>query len=800
VHDFEIDTVHDYAVANLGVAHNGGGKRKGSIAAYLEPWHADVMDFLELKLNSGKEEDRARDLFYAMWIPDLFMERVKAHADWTLMCPDECPGLSDVWGAEFEALYTQYEREGRGKRTVRATDIWYKILQCQIETGNPYMLYKDAANRKSNQQNLGTIKSSNLCVAPETLILTEAGYTPISQLAGKDARVWNGEHFANVQVVQTGQSQPLVEVNLSNGVTLHCTPYHKFLVSNGYGDRGLIRECKRVQASDLKAGTKLLKHNFPVTQGYSDLDIPYARSAAHGSNDTSAAPMRASLNCRREWIGGIIEGRGVIAKYGQEDVLEVTSQYGKLLRNVQLVLQTMGVSSTVVPLSDSLPRWKLTVFQRGLSQLVKLGFSFLQQWQQKPYDVAEVGAEEYVTVESVIDHGRVDDTYCFNEPFNHAGVFNGILTGNCTEIMEYTNDEETAVCNLASIALPSYYNRQTKTFDYALLRSKVAQLVRNLNRVIDINFYPVETAKRSNMRHRPVGLGVQGLADLFAMMRVPFDSPEAAQVNREVFENIYYAAVAESVKEAERDGPYETFAGSPASKGQLQFDLWGVQPRETADKLDWATLKADVVAKGMRNSLLLAPMPTASTSQILGFNECFQPFDSMIYTRRTIAGEFQIVNKYLVDELLERGLWSAEMRDRIIAADCGGIAAIEEIPEDVRAIFKTVWEMKQRAIIDMAADRGAFICQSQSMNLFCVDSKFSTLTSMHFYAWSKGLKTGSYYIHTRPASGAQKVTLDPRRLTGSSGAAAATAAALPAVQEVENEDEDSGAECEMCGS
>lgn len=468
----------------------GGGKRKGSFAIYLEPWHADVEDFLELKKNHGKEEMRARDLFYAMWIPDLFMKRVEANGDWTLMCPNECPGLADTWGEKFEELYEGYEASGKGRKTIKAQELWFRILESQIETGTPYMLFKDAANRKSNQQNLGTIKSSNLC----------------------------------------------------------------------------------------------------------------------------------------------------------------------------------------------------------------------------------------------------------------------------TEIMEYTSPDEVAVCNLGSIALPKFVEKGS--FDHQKLFEVTLQLTKNLNRVIDQNYYPIPEARRSNLRHRPIGIGVQGLADAFILMRYPFDSVEAKVLNREIFETIYYAALTASKDLAKEEGAYETYAGSPVSKGILQPDMWGVKP---SDRWEWDILRDEVKKYGVRNSLLLAPMPTASTAQILGNNECFEPYTSNLYTRRVLSGEFIVVNKYLLRDLVKLGLWSEELKNKIIAHN-GSVANIPEIPQNLKDLYKTAWEISQKVIIDMAADRGAYICQSQSLNIFMENVNFGKLTSMHFYSWKAGLKTGMYYLRTKAATDAIKFTLDKTKL------------------------------------
>ena len=505
----------------------GGGKRKGSFAVYIEPWHADVFDFLDLKKNHGKEEQRARDLFYALWTPDLFMKRVEEDGDWTLMCPNECPGLTDSWGEEFEALYEKYEAEGKGRKTIKAQELWFKIVENQIETGVPYMLYKDAANSKSNQQNLGTIRSSNLC----------------------------------------------------------------------------------------------------------------------------------------------------------------------------------------------------------------------------------------------------------------------------TEIIEYTSKDEVAVCNLASIALPKFVTEEGE-FDHDKLFEVTYQVTKNLNRVIDRNYYPIPEARNSNMRHRPVGLGVQGLADAFIMMRYPFDSEEARQLNKDVFETIYYAACCASKDMAIEEGPYESFKGSPASKGQLQFDMWGVTPR---DRWEWDVLKEEIMDKGMRNSLLVAPMPTASTAQILGNNECFEPYTSNIYTRRTLSGEFIVVNNHLLRDLTKLGLWDADMKNQLIAAN-GSIQNIPNIPENLKQLYRTAWEISQRAILDMAADRGAYICQSQSLNVFMENANAPKLTSMHFHAWRSGLKTGMYYLRTKAATDAIKFTVDKKYKT-----APQTEAPRKSIQEMTDEEQaamacsiENGSDCEMC--
>jgi len=831
VYDFEIDGPHDYTVAHLGIAHNGGGKRNGSFAIYLEPWHADVEDFLKLKLNTGSEEERCRDLFYALWIPDLFMERVEQNKPWTLFCPSEAPGLADVYGDEFRALYEKYEQEGRGRKQVDAQKLWFKVLDSQIETGTPYLLYKDAANQKSNQKNLGTIKSSNLCVAPETYVLTDKGQIQISEMAGQEVNVWNGEKWSKTTVLKTGEQQKLVTVYLSNGAQITCTPYHKFIVRSGYTDKSSIKDATRIEAWELKEGMKLAKHSLDIVQGNNnDMKYPYThgffcgdgtyhhnpngyvskglslygekknviqhlqirsssyKEDAQGRINTMLpddlsekydVPINSSLQCRLQWLAGLLDSDGTVARNRTNESLQVASVHIEFLDRVRLMLQTMGINSKVTfsqPARVTLmPDGKggrkeynckelhrLLISSSSVHQLKELGLVChrLQIVGDKP----QRNAEQFVTVLSVQDNGRVDDTYCFNEPENHAGIFNGVLTGNCTEIIEYSSPEETSVCNLASIALPTYVEQ--KQFNYNMLRKVVKVAIKNLNRVIDINFYPTPETKRSNMRHRPVGLGVQGLADVFALMRVPWESEKAAELNQRIFEHIYFAAVESSCECAQQDGPYETFEGSPMSQGIFQYDMWQsngtpVVPLTLDDgTLDWEDLKARVKAHGVRNSLLMAPMPTASTSQILGFNETIEPFTSNIYTRRTLAGEFIVINKHLMRDLEKLGIWSEMMKQQIIVRN-GSVQGIDQVPESIQKLYKTSWEIKQKTLIDLAVGRGAFICQSQSLNLFVADPNYAKLTSMHFYAWKQGLKTGLYYLRTRAPVMAQKFTVDP---------------------------------------
>jgi ribonucleoside-diphosphate reductase alpha chain len=848
-----------------------GGKRNGSFAIYLEPWHADIEAFLQMRKNHGDEELKARDLFYALWIPDLFMERIKADGDWTLMCPDECPGLADVYGDAFVELYTRYESEGRGRITMKARNLWFQVLDAQMETGTPYLLYKDACNKKSNQKNLGTIKSSNLCVAGETLILTEKGHIPISELSGQKTNVWNGTEYSEVEVFQTGEDQELVNVETDDGTSLTCTPYHKFFIQNSYNKK----DCRLVEAKDLKPGDRLKKCNYPVISGdkkmkyaythgffcgdgtYSnnhlehkqcefkslsdhyfckrhlDFETEFSLKSIQMDVNTSTTqcnamsyvkkpvaylygdkkellkhidyryktenetrinlqlpldidekfyvPFDASLQDKMEWFSGYCDADGTIANNGENQQLQMASINRDFLLNLKLMLQTCGINPKLkharsaghsyLPdgkgghkLFDTKELYRLLITSCDLLKLVSIGFSphRLKINSNQP----QRNAIQFIKISSVSQLDRRDNTFCFNEPKCHAGIFNGILTSQCSEIVQYSDENESAVCNLASIALPTFVkpNKQgINEFDFQMLHSVSKIVTYNLNRVIEVNYYPTEKTERSNRRHRPIGIGIQGLADVFFLMGLPFASEEARDLNRQIFETIYHGAVEESMELSKMEGPYETFQGSPASKGELQFDLWSVDPGES--RYDWTKLKPDVVKYGLRNSLLLAPMPTASTSQILGFNECIEPITSNIYSRRTLAGEFILANKYLMTDLIKLDLWNEKIKNNIIA-NHGSIQQIDVIPQHIKEKYKTVWEIPMRALIDMAADRGAYVCQSQSLNLWLEDPNYNMLTSMHFYGWSKGLKTGIYYLRRRGRHQAQQFTIEPEKATG----------------------------------
>ena len=721
----------------------GGGKRKGSFAIYLEPHHPDILDFLELKKNHGVEAEKARDLFYGLWISDLFMKRVKAGQPWSVICPTQCPQLQDAYGEEYERLYQECEQAGHVTKTFdNAREVWFAILDAQIETGTPYMMYKDHCNRKSNQQNLGTIRGSNLCVAPETRILTSTGWQQISKLENQDVTVWNGQEWSETRVVQTGQDQPLMTVRLSNGSVLHCTEYHKFYNHN--------KHC--VRAHELKAGMKLLKCSYPVVDTGTALIDAYVRGlcCADGTVkriNKSMIPQTANLDSKTRWLTGYLDGCSSVIDHGQYETIRTDSISVEFLHELLMMLQTMGVHATI---SDS----RLLIASDGCQQLVSMGFA-PKRLVLKPIQCSE-HEQEFVKVVSAELSERRDDTYCFTETKRGMGMFEGVLTGQCCEIVEYTSPDEAAVCTLASVALPKCVERQQ--FDFRQLERVVRLATRNLNITIDLNHYPLPQAQRSNLRHRPIGIGVQGLADVFATLGHPYESPEARLLNKHIFETIYYAALSESCLLAQRDGPYETFAGSPFSQGRTQIELWGVEQDDSRHQ--WSTLRQHIQQFGTRNSLLTAPMPTASTAQILGNTESFEPRTSNLYTRRVLSGEYIVINRYLQEALLKRGAWSEKMAKQLIAHR-GSVQKIPGVPDDIKAVFKTVWEISQRSVIDMAADRGIYIDQSQSLNLHVEEPTRALLTSMHFYGWEKGLKTGQYYLRMQPKAKAMQFTVAP---------------------------------------
>jgi ribonucleotide reductase alpha subunit len=723
---------------------NQGGKRAGAIAIYLEPHHADIFEFAELrKQNSGNEDNRTRDLFLALWVSDLFMKRVEGDGMWSLMCPNECPNLNNVYGKEFEELYTKYENEKRYKKQIKARELWQHIMECQIETGMPYLLYKDHVNNKSNQKNVGTIKSSNLCVHGDTMIFTKQGYFKIQLLENKEVEIWNGEEWSNVIIRKTGTNKNLIRVNLSNGSYLDCTPEHKFY----------SHEKVEIRAASLKSGQRLL-----------DLKLPQAF-------DLKSSTIKERIDLLQSYCskGGFWEkdmGLRIGSVLGSDHIIE----------DIKYQLHTLGVDSMIIPIDEESNMLFIPLTE--LDKLVSLGFCLEKvnfdlplgaKAKQHIKEIKEGIPKCYNKQFSQILVTRVEesyknvDTYCFTEPKRGMGVFNGILTGQCAEIVQYSDTHETATCNLASLCLPRYveFRLGIPTFNYKKLQEVTRIIVRNLNIVIDINYYPSENAKLSNFAHRACGIGVTGLAEVYNLFECDFESEKAFLLNKKIFETIYFAALDESKELAKIDGPYSTFKGSPFSQGTLQYHMWGLTEKDlvTENVYNWEKLIDEIKTFGIRNSLLTALMPTASTAQIMKCSECIEPYMSNIFVRTTFAGEFIVVNEHLVRILERYDLWNEDMRKLIILAN-GSIQDIKQIPDHIKAIFKTAFEIKLKSIIGQSADRGPFIDQSQSLNLFMGDSDFKRLTSAHFYGWKRGVKTSSYYLRTKPSSEALSFGID----------------------------------------
>jgi len=801
---------------------NQGGRRKGSFAIYLEPHHPDIMDFLMLRRNQGEESIRARNLFYAVWLNDTFMKRVEADAEWSLLDPSECPGLSDVYGDEYEKMYVDYETRGMAKQTVKARDVWNTMIITQIETGLPYVSNKDAVNRANMQMNAGVIKGSNLCVAGDTKILTSTGYHPIKDLEGQQISVWNGSEFSDTIVHKTGINQKLLTVSFDNGVSLRCTPYHKFYVETGTRPAQKSRAVE-IRAIDLEAGDKIIRFDLPTitdgkatrtvheayTSGFFSADGYYDRKATEQNtnkisvqrddkreaiqkrgiviqswdNETTGkttyivpsnikkfeVPINSSVDDKINWLTGFLDGDGCVIRYQSIENIQTVSTNKKFLNDIMMMLQTLGISVGIYKCREEGKQmmqngrgglgeymcndsWRFTIDSDGVRKLFSLGYQpsrlQLTSGRKKHHKTTR-----YTKVVSVVDAGDVEDTYCFNESKRHMGVFNGIITGQCNEIVEYSSKDETAVCVIGSIVLKNYV--KNGKFDLEDMRRHVKILTKNLDKSIDIMSYATKEARNSNMLRRPVGVGVQGLQDVFFKLKLPFDSQEARDLNREIFEHIYFAAVESSVELAEIHGPHPTFEGSPASQGKMQYHLWGATPKSN---LDWAGLEKRV-KNGVRNSLTTALMPTASTAQICGSVEAFEPITSNIYSRRTLAGEFPVVNSYLVRDLIERGTWSEAMKNKIIANN-GSVQRVIGIPAELKAVYKTAWEISMKTVIDLATDRAPFVDQTQSMNLFLASPSLKSVSSMLFYGWKKGLKTLLYYLRALPSANAIRVTVD----------------------------------------
>lgn len=755
---------------------NQSGLRAGSVATYLEPWHSDVLEFIELRKNTGDENLRARDLFLGLWIPNAFMRAVESDESWYLMTPDVSINLTDTYGEEFDKLYYTYVKDGKYVKEIRARDLFTKIIESQIETGMPYMLYKDHANEKSNQKNLGTIKSSNLCVAPETKILTDEGYFEISTLKDKNVNVWNGEKFSNVKIIQTGENQQLIRINFSNQEYLDCTPYHKFYIFKN--------KCKTemIEASKLVVGMKLIKFNLPIINTEKEIESPYTAGLFSTDEsykmcdpdslnlDTSKkyyVPINCSIKTKLKWFAGFCDINGCVLINDGYKSIRINSIHVDFLKQVRLMLTTLDINPKISIIHKKANKmnsgnkvsktcYRLLLTSNHLYKLNELGFKTNLLDNTCPTLKRE--ASSFITVESIEDLGRKDDTYCFNEPEKHMGIFNGILTGNCSEIIEYSSMEEIAVCNLASICLPMFVDNGR--YDFEKLGEVVQTSVLNLNNIIDLNFYPVPETSKSNFTHRPIGLGVQGLADAYIKMGYPFDSPEAHKLNLQIFECIYFNALIKSNELAKRDGYYSSFPGSPFSEGLLQFHLAGKTLDDMDKELgyDWTNLIESIKNYGTRNSLITTVMPTASTAQIMNNTESIEPVTTNLYVRKVLAGEYIVVNKYLVEDLKKLGLWNDQTYSELVY-DNGSVQKLN-IPENIKAKYRTAYDIKQKVIVDQSIDRSRFIDQSQSLNLFWEQPDLAKVYSSHMYGWKKGLKTGMYYLKSRPATEAIKFGID----------------------------------------
>lgn len=714
---------------------NQSGRRNGSIAIYIEPWHADIFEFVELPLKHGDDKKRARDLFYALWVPDNFMRCVENDLDWYLMCPDECPGLSEQYSDAYEELYNKYINEKKYRKKVKARDLWDKILKCQIETGLPYISYKDSVNKKSNQKNLGTIKSSNLCVSGDTLILTDSGYTPIKQLENQNCNVWNGKEFSNVIVKQTGKNKQLLKLTFSNGLTLKCTKYHKFY----YTDE--TNNIIEVSAENLKSNMKLLECEFPIEHN--------------------------NLNNKLEKLSKILNDNNTSynANINTIDIIKIDYTF---IQETILLLQTLNIKCKFINITDKNSKYPISYYKLQLNKIacIKLkNLGLINTLVTCVINSNYIEDHDGIFVTDISNVPGLHDTYCFTEPKKNMGVFNGILTGNCNEINIYSDTEQYGTCNLASVSLPAfieYCNLTNKyIFNYTKLEEVVDTLITNLNKIIDITFYSTPESEKANKSHRPVGLGVSGFSNVLYHLKIPFESEEAKKINLLIFETIYYASLKTSCNLAKKEGPYMSFEGSDFSKGILQFDYCN-DPNEKnrilSGRYDWEALKNEIKEYGTRNSLLTALMPTASTSQILNNFESFEPITRNIFMRSVLSGDFSIINRYLIKDLIDLGLWNEDFFNKF-KKSYGSIQTFEEVPKHLRDLYKDIYEISQKSLIDLSADRQYFIDQSQSLNIYFQNPTIKKLTSMHFYGWKKGLKTGMYYLRSDSATQAAQITV-----------------------------------------
>ena len=856
---------------------NQSGKRKGSFAMYIEPWHADILEFLDLKKNQGHEDVRARDLFYALWTPDLFMKQVESDGDWYLMCPDECPGLTDVYGDEFEQLYNKYVEEKKYKRVIKAQEVWTRVLDSQMETGTPYIGYKDTVNKKCNQKNLGTIKSSNLCLeislysddneyavcfTGDTEVLTEQGYLPIKECDGKkvlsyfdnDINLKENQSWQTCNLIENGVKD-VYEIDIYGNSSVKATSNHLFLtVSYKNKTKSITHEWKKL--GELKNGDQICLPSHNPLPGYEKCDIidnEYSTigwmlgdgwqskgknktvyGVCFGPNDVYAKDIVVeqlckwynqsekhkndgtngkTLNCYKDKNGVLnwssskqsfilyIKERFGLLEYTAQDkkisdqikknttpaqissflsglfsadgsvymsnvsnrfYVTLSSSSKNILQDVQRLLRRFGIKSNIMHyLVKSRNRYQGKLTIENYSSIKKyyesIGFSLSKEKQEQLITGVKLFKKrekwrDYAVVKNISYFGK-ETVYDLNVPNTHNFIVEQLVVHNC---------------NLASIALPKFvkYNETGQPyFDFEHLREVSEYILTPMNKVIDNNHYPVPETKTSNMKHRPIGVGIQGLVDVYVKMRFPFESDEAKQLNKEIFETIYYGCLQGSIDLAKKDGPYSSFQGSPFSQGKLQFDLAkefdNIDLKDyLSNRWDWDSLRKDLVTFGARNSMLLALMPTASTAQIMGNSEAFEPVDSCIFKRRVLSGEYVVINKYLVKDLTELGLWCKELKDTIIAND-GSIQGIDIIPDNIKNLYKTVWEISMKSVIEQCRDRGVFVDQMQSMNLFMANPNYKRLTSMHFYGWRNHLKSGMYYLRSKASASAGKFSIDP---------------------------------------
>lgn len=826
------------------------GKKAGSIAVYLETWHADIMEYLKAKRPNTPIERGAPRLDYGLVVNDLFMQRVAEDGDWSVFCPKDAPELVEAYGEDFAKKYAAYEAAGKARKVYRARDIMNEILMVMQEAGQPYMLNKDEVNYKNNLKHVAPIIQSNLCVAPETLLLTKDGWGTISELDGQDVEVWNGEEWSLSKVAKTGENQALIQVKLTDGTTLDCTPYHKFYKITSYKNQTPVE----VEAENLKKGDKLIKWSAPVieqgekmryayTHGlfcadgtydahhhpklylYNDkqvllpyIDVKTTTAIPDSSNRINImlprdlaskfyVPLKGDLESKLEWLAGYLDGDGTVVKNKGNQSIQVTSVDRDFLLNVKMLLQTVGVQSKLrpsLPAQDRLlpdgkggkqlfacqATYRLLITSNGVQQLLNLGYN--PRRLQVTLNYVQRKADKFVQVESVNDFGRVDDTYCVNEPDRHMIAVNGMLTGNCIEITLPTNNGVLSTCNLGNIILPSCV--ENGKFNFEKLRQLSYEMCENLNQVIDKTYYPEQRGKDANLANRPIGIGIQGLADTFAMLDLAYESESARELNKQISETIYFGAMQASNDLAKERGVYPNYQGSPASQGQLQFDFWQdreltfnkhaktweiskVSPVQLSGLWDWDSLKANIKKHGLHNSLLTAYMPTLGSSQVIGNTQSFEPFQPLVTKQKTLAGEFLLVNRHFVRDMIKAGLWTADLAKMVLDND-GSVQNIEGIPDNIKAKYKNYWEVSMKHMLVMAAERSPFIDHSSSQNWYVkkpstkgldeqqaeqVLQKYKVkLLTLVKIAHLLGLKTLVYYLETgfeqKTAVGNLKIT------------------------------------------